>query len=732
MGFRKNSRGADTAETSVAESSGGVAVAEASGKKAKKRKPHDLLSSVVKESTVGAAVALMRDNPRFDLPDGRSWVVLGLRAVDIGGLSMKQKGDEAKGSIIELISADQIHTVATMEMLENETLGIIPSANTLERMGEFSLLKNAPYLWIVMTKTPEGTLAANPVEQTTYADAVEVAEGRAQIAQILPEVWTWAGGEAAGADGGEDAAHTFTAPAEDDPFHEDTGLGEEEGSPFGGEEDPFGAEAEPAGEAPVDYAALAAAEFSVDDDEGVGGADFGEFEKQFAGVVDDEPVPAAVPAFVEAPRTDDRVVDEAEVRSSIARRFLSSDLDLRVDLEAFETNFASGAPVVSFPIDDEATDWLGQQVNLLARQANTEMAQLHRSNIDELRNFWVSLMSRHTEQVISDVSPEREGSYYHRLLAAAKLDLDERRQKGPEEVSAMRQQLVDRYESEAAARGRQAAEQAVARYKDQNRARLEREIAEVGLNNEQASEEFFEGAKQIILETRRRDAEARMDLGMTKVMDVVIERQQAHRDAEEELLRRWSAQMTQFLDENRKNDVARSEALAEELSRSTRIEQLNAEHAAHVDQLRQEQASKIAELDRDRNAVQQAAMEELASRERDWNNQLAAEQQKTDAANTRIQDLLGQFNTHSAALAEQYDGQIKALKADKKSVERQMKQTEKVQSRMNKMLILVVVVMALAALLVGFIVGTTVGASSAAPVGAAGLLLDTAGMLPPV
>lgn len=726
MGFRKNSRGADTAETSIAESPGGVAVAEAPGKKAKKRKPHDLLSSVVKESTVGAAVALMRENAEFSLPDGRSWLVLGLRTEDIGGLSMKQKSDEAKGSIIELISADQIHTVATLEMLENETLGIIPSATTLERMEEFSLLKNAPYLWVVMTKTPEGTLAANPVEQTTYAAAVDVAEGRAQIAHLLPEVWEWAGGGNAGTDSDDEPTLAGAADGAEDPFGVDAASGTDEANPFG-------PNADLPAEEPVDYAALAAQEFEADV-EPVGSADFGEFEKQFADELDDDPVPAAPPAVVaEAPGADDRVVDEAEVRSSIARRFLSSDLDLRVDLEAFETNFATSAPVVSFPVDERATDWLGQQVNLLARQANTELAQLHRSNIDELRNFWVSLMSRHTEQVISDVSPDREGSYYNRLLAAAKMDLDERRQKGPEEVAALRQQLVDRYESEAAARGRQAAEQAVGRYKDQNRARLEREIAEVGLTNEQASEEFFDGAKQIILDTRRRDAEARMDLGMTKVMDVVIERQQAHRDAEEELLRRWSAQMTQFLDDNRKNDVARSEALAEELSRSTRIEQLNAEHAAHVEKIRHEQANKVAELDREMNLVREAAIEELSGRERDWNSQLAAEQQKTAAANTRIQDLLSQFNTHSTALEEQYSGQIRALKADKKSAERQMKQAAKVQSRMNKMLVLVVVVLAMAALLVGFIVGTTVGASSAAPVGAAaGLLFDTAGALRPV
>ena len=715
MGFRKNSRDTEAAGSSPsAESAGGVAVAEAPTRKAKKRKPHELLSSVVKESTVGAAVALMQENTHFSLPDGRSWVVLGLRVEGIGGLSMKQKNDETKGSIIELITADEITTVATAEMLETETFGIIPSEKTLGRMEEFNLLKKAGYVWVVMTKTADGTLAAEPIAETTYAEAVEISAGRVDLGKVMPEVWAWAGGT-------EDAV----GAVEDEPFAAalvDAVSGTDEPLLGGtdtfdaGDNDPFGTNVALTEDEPVDYGALAAEEFKADD----GGVDFGELEKQFAddtGSLEDAPAFVEHEVFAEPAPVDDRVFDEAQVRSSIARRFLSSDLDLQVSLEAFEANFASGAPVITFPVDEHATDWLGQQVNLLARQANTELAQLHRNNLDELREFWVSLMSRHTEQVIADVSPDREGSYYNRLLVAAKEDLHERRRKAPEEVSAQRQELVDRYESEASARGRQAAEQAVARYKDQNRARLERELAEVGLVNEQASEDFFDGAKKIILETRRRDAEARMDLGMTKVMEVVIERQQSHRDAEEALLRGWSERMTQLLDDNRKNDIARSEALAEQLSRSQQIEELNAQHAAHVAELRREQADKIAELDGNMRRAREDAVNELAERERDWTAQLATERQNTEAANTRVQDLLNQFTTHSSVLDAQYANQIRTLKEDKQSYARQMKRTAKVQARANKVMVVLVVVLALAALLVGFVVGASIGTPSLGAVG---------------
>lgn len=711
MLFKRPNRGAEEA-AGVESEGGGVAVAT------KKRKPQEMLSSVVKESTIGAAVALLKENTPFALPNGNSWIVLGLPAANIGGLSMKQKGDEAKGSLIELITADEITTVATAEMLDEESFGIIPSAKSLSRMDEFSLLKDAEYFWVVLTQSAEGALLADPVAEASYAQAVAIAEGHSTIPQILPAIWAWGGGEAVAEAAQEDtsteALQTVGSPAADEPLTGDAPAFVDGDSPFGDN---------PADDEPINYDDLAAEENDASDPDALSA-----YEQEFvdqADQADGDEQGAGDQEYIQ----DDREVTEAEVRSFIARRFLSSDLNLEVDLETFETNFNTGSPIVSFPLEEDASDWLGRQVNQLARQANTELEQLHVDNQNSLRELYVQLMSKHVERVIVDVSPDREGSYYSRLMQAAKDDLAERQRTTPEEVSALRRELNERYESEAQARGRQAAEQAMLRYKEQNRPRHERELAEVGLNAERASEEFFDGAQQIILDTRRKDAQTRVDLGKTKILDVLMDRQQEHREAEEALLRSWSAQMMSFIDDNRKNDVARSETLAEQLSRDTQVEELRAEHATRVQELRAEQEARVASINADIDRFRSEATAELNARESTWTHSLSLERQKVLDADTRASGLLTQLENLGPAIEEQYKKRITSLEDDKESYSLELDRASKIQSRANKVMVVLIIVLAFAALAVGFIIGAAVTGSQAAPAAAAAGVWLGAGVL---
>lgn len=702
MAFRNKARKNEDTES---DQGGGVAVAT------KKRKPQEMLSSVVKESTVGAAVALLRENEKFALPSGKSWVVLALPVQGIGGLSMKQKGDEAKGSLIELINADEITTVATADMLESDIFGIIPSTKSLGRMDEFSLLKNASYLWVVLTQTPEGTLSADPVADASYVEALSINQDVSSLAKVLPEVWVWGGGSVDDAAKAPAAENTATVAIDVVPESSDEPLTGDGNDLSSDEDNPFGADAG-ADDEPIDYNDLAAED---------GADDLNEFEQQFADDASDagefsadEDHQDGNTGEADPQEYDDRVFDETQVRATIARRFLSSDLDLEVDLETFEVNFNTGAPVISFNLEDEATtDWLGRQVNQLARQANTELEQLHFNNENALRELYVSLMSTHMERVIKDVSPDKEGSYYNRLMVAAKTELKERQKTGPEEVSALRKELHARYEEEAAQRGRQAAEQAVLRFKEQNRPRHERELAEVGLSNERASEEFYDGAQQVILNTRKKDAQTRIDLGKTQILEVLMDRQQEHRDAEEALLRSWSAEMMKFIDENRKDDVARSNALAEQLSRENQVEAIKVEHATRVQELRAEQEARVAALDGEIAKVRSEALAELGAREETWRHNLSQEKQKTESSDNRVKDLLNQFDQLGPTLEAQYTQRINTLEADKKSYSDELDRASKIQSRANKIMVVLIIVLAFAALAVGFIIGTAVSGSPA-------------------
>ncbi|MEW1882397.1 hypothetical protein AB0O58_22185 [Rhodococcus sp. NPDC080181] len=153
------------------------------------------LASVVNESTPGAALELLRLNTAFAFPDLNAYVLLVLPTVgEFGGLSRRSK-DEARGTIINLIAADNIHAVVTAELLADDALGIVPDAQSLARMDEIALLTEARYLYAVACEDVDTgevkVFVVPPISEETavsgqlYAQVVEIAEGRLDLSSVL-------------------------------------------------------------------------------------------------------------------------------------------------------------------------------------------------------------------------------------------------------------------------------------------------------------------------------------------------------------------------------------------------------------------------------------------------------------------------------------------------------------------------------------------------------------------
>ena len=157
--------------------------------------PDARLASVVSESTPGAALELMRLNERFAFPELNAYVLLVLPTVgDFGGLSRRSK-DEARGTIINLINADNIHAVVTAELLADDALGIVPDAESLARMDEISLLTNARYLYGVACEDAETgevkVFSVPPISEETavhgllFPQAVGILQGEFELTSVL-------------------------------------------------------------------------------------------------------------------------------------------------------------------------------------------------------------------------------------------------------------------------------------------------------------------------------------------------------------------------------------------------------------------------------------------------------------------------------------------------------------------------------------------------------------------
>ncbi|MEH0490629.1 hypothetical protein QBA78_36860 [Streptomyces scabiei] len=680
-----------------------LGTATGSRRKERKKKPDELLASVVRETAIPAAVELLRSNTQFVFPSGTAWVMLVLAADSIGGLSKRHGRDEAKGSIIELISSDQIRTVATAEMLEEEVFGIIPTDETLARMEEYSLLTGATYAWAVVWQKPSGDLLVDLVNDATFAQARFVAAGTTSLEEAVgKKAWEEHSGLVAEAGA--------TAPAvlgedEGDAIFE--GIPGDEGAAEGLDDEPLfsdvvdadeGADAPMLGEdaAGIDDAGAVPVESEpdYDGDEVAGYEGFDETDAGY-GVEGD---------YQEAGDTV-LLADQAQVRDVIARRFLSEELDLDVRLDEFNATFAIGAPVVQIAVPEGATEWLGDQVAQLNRQANADLMQLRSAHEDELRALYVNLMSAHTEQVIRDVATDRAGSRYKLLKDAAEAEHQQRQTEKDEKIRARRAEIAKDYESQASKVAQQAALSAELQYKERNRSKMEREQTDSVAGIERDIEDTHAHNQQEILRVRRSDATLKMQTGQTRIFEVLAERQSKYLAAEEERLNQWKSEIQRIVDDNRKADIAQSEALAEHLRTTDEIGALRREQQDLLESVRSEHADRIRRMEDELERNRKDAITQMTARDAEWQHNLDLEKEKTNSQVARVTDLLQQLSTVEDSVARRYEVRLAEMQADKESYANELARASEMQSRSNKILVVMIVTLSLLMGAAGFIVG---------------------------
>lgn len=711
------------------------------------RKPGEMLASVVPETNDQSVVEILGTNDRFIFPSRTSWVVLLLAADDIGGLSQKHNRDEAKGSIIQLIGSDQIKIVANEQMLARETFGIIPEPGTLERMDEYTLLREAPYAWgVVYWSAETGRLRVDPIGQTSLAQAQAVQAGTLPLRNALGEqAWFTHSGELADARRVEAAtqqrpAYESTSADEattgEPPFVQDQPIFDDQSGfdqpNFGGEGDNPVFDEQGIGE-DLDAAAAAAqfealeadpvADPQVAQEQDIQG-DHGQSAVQAEAI---EPEDTAVEydeqdEYDEDPDLDDEDYDEAteslhepaetvvagdqtEAREAIARRFLSEELDLQVDLTEFNTSFRIDAPIVQIDVPKDSTEWLGDQVAQLTRQANADLTRERQANEDSLRSMYVAMMSTHAETVMRQVAVDREGSRYKALKDGVDRANAERVAEKEQRIRARRSEIQADFAEQIKSVGEQAARQAEAQYRERNRSRIERAELDAVAEIERSIENAHTADLAEILRVRRSDSKVKMEVGTSRIFEVLIDKQKENLQAERDLLASWTERIQHVIDEHRKDDIAQYQTLAEQQRLTDQVAALRTEHEQHLESIRNEHADRLREKEEELERVRQEASGSLQKRDLEWQGDLNIQREKTASALEQVTTLIGQNEQIEAQTAGRYEGRIAELQNDLQRYQTQMEQAGQVQSRANKIMISLMVAMPILGGLAGFIVG---------------------------
>lgn len=651
--------------------------------KQRKPKPEELLSSVIRETAPGAALEMLRANTPFILPSGTAYLVLLVAADSMGGLSKRQARDEDKGQLIEMIAADRIHTIADADMLEQDVFGVIPDEESLETLSEFSIITDQAELGWAIAYQRAGTdaIIMDQMGPATFAQARGVLAGTIPLETAVGEKgWAEHSGIvplsdqvfASGASAPSPEPPTDQMPAiQDDPgdeLFESMGYVSPSAQEEVDDEPEFSDEVEFVAEDQVDefveepYSAPSPAgspveavydepevAFHVDEDHD--GYDDADYDDDYA--EDDGEVLLA---------------DEAEAEAVLARRFASDDLDLQVRLDEFEATFNIGAPSVQIAVPEGSTAWLGDQIAHLTRQANAELVQTHAAHEDSLRTLYVTYMSRMAEQIMREVSVEREGSRYKAMSDDLDDGVRSRRENKDEEIRERKQKIREDYEAQAEEVGSQAALQAKLQFKERNRTRMEREQAEVAVEVDRVIEDEFTRATQAIFRVRKRDAQLKFQVGQTKIVTAIAERRDELMEKEAALLGQWQDRIQELIEDNRVADKIHIETLQEHQRTSTVIDDLRKEQEAALAALRAEHADRVEQLKASLGRAETEASEKLRLREDELTRHLEIERTINSSKDQRITSLIKQAAEAEEAADQRNANRIEQLESDREAM----------------------------------------------------------------
>lgn len=716
-------------------------VADKKAQKAEAKKAKDSLALVIDETEPGAALDLIRSNQNWLLPNGVG-VILSLPVdapVDEGGIGglgkISAKGNEDKGSILQRIANDKIQVFETQDMLRHNILGIIPTEQSLgpEGMGEYTLFDGVIFMLTSVDIRADGSISVNPIhynestestdipagdkDTVTLEQAQSISSGAVSLASFIPSLWRRLGGEV--------SVESADETGETEDINTVTNTSDESVDNVDNLPD-FDPDEIPDDDMPLDDD-LPSDEGIYDDDDDVEDP-FKDLDADSESETNDEATVTTATDGV-MPVDDNRVFNREAVRDTMARRFLDEDLGFTVDMTPFEALFGREMDgPIGFSLDHlDNENWLDGQIKLLSQQANDKLADQRRRNIDELRDLFFSLVSNTGDEIAAKMSTEAGAeNVWAQTLAEANVNAQKSRDALVDIIGAQRAAIIANYEQKREESIHAEMVGARARYDTYHKPSLDRELSELKPTLRASIDDTYAIRRREILDARKTSAQASFDASITKVMDYLIEKRSEQVTREAELMEQFRIQMGEFLDENRKEDIARAEALREQLARQNVIEEKTAEFAAREKELYEQIARERDEAQK-RLSASQEETDKLIARMREENEAaLTQAQAEIQRANERTAEEAARVNVVREEISRQFESQIASQENDKNLLIAQINRESLTAKRANRLYVALAVLVALAFLAVGVIAGILLNTAMGSGVGGAMVMPWTA------
>ena len=636
------------------------------------------LEEIIAESVIDNVLQKAREDGLLLVNDGGRERVVGLfvNTDSIGGLSKKQGGDEARGRFINAVKSSQITVFGTQELLQNNELVLVPNQEELEMLLEYEFLleqDGEDVLFEVVYLNEDGSIE-HTGHEITLNEVDERFANEEPLIQVLES----------------DAEEVRELPSEE-PRSIDETIYEAEHED---EEDYDEVEHD------VDHEEVESDEYEEDDEEDYDATDDVQLEEE---------------------DYDDYVVEVAPShKEEELRKRVYTDIDLSVDMAGFKQAFGNYNVKTLQLMNDrkpgENTDWLVGQVNLMVANANDKLRALRSANETKLSSFYSSVMNEGMAKILDNADYHTEGGLYNKALSELA------------DSSAEKEALV---ESDINNRHREMD----AEYEEAKEIEIDNLVHTWKQNYDnlnkgahQARKDAYETNRRLELQASKEDAHRALDEKRTsdvyatarqyelKVESLVQEKYAECLEEERKVYAEELERIQAFIDENRKDDIARAEALRQELALQNDIAKLEQEHAQKIESLKAEMQLAVANAETNRKAEEASFLRKLAEKDDNIARLVKDKESLAESAKSELEDVLRRHKAELDAKEERHVQELERVSAQADS----WKADAQHQYAMNKRgvfwIIAIAGLIAVAVAFIGFLLGMQFQANNATKV----------------
>ena len=584
------------------------------------------LEEIIAESVIDNVLQKAHEDGLLLVNDGGHERVVGLfvNTDNIGGLSKKQGGDEERGRFINAVKSSQITVFGTQELLQNNDLVLVPNQEELEMLLEYGFLleqDGEDVLFEVVYLNEDGTIEHTGHELTLN----DVDSCFANEEPLIHEL-----------DGEQEEVVSEVPRSIDETIHE-AEIEDEE----------------------VDHEV---SHEDLDEDE------YDEYESDEYEEDDEEDYDATDDVKLNEEDYEEYVVEThpEEVEETLRKR-VYSDIDLTVDMAGFKQAFGNYTvntlQLMSERKAGDSSDWLVDQVNLMVASANDKLRAVRSANETKLASFYSSVMNEGMAKILDNADYHTEGGLYNKALAELN------------ESSAEKEALV---ESDINARHREMD----AEYEEAKDIEIDNLVHTWKQNYDnlnkgahQARKDAYETNRRLELQASKEDAQRLLDLKRVsdvnstarqyelKVESLVQEKYAECLEEERKVYTEELERIQAFIDDNRKHDIARAEALRQELALQNDIAKLEQEHAQRLESMKAEMDLALANAETNRKAEEASYLRKLAEKDDNIARLVKDKESLAESAKAELDAVLARHKAEIEAKEERHVQELNRVSA---------------------------------------------------------------------